>query len=172
VTISTDRGERWSSTLQVVPDPHFPIAAADRAAREAMLLRAYTLQRELVEARTTARSLAGQLASIREQLNHGGDPGRSALPLVERAAADVARVQGQATSTIAAAGRAQGAIDGYAGLPTAAQLRELESAWTDGLAAVGALNDVILHQMPAIYATTGGSSKWPEVKPLAGLTKP
>jgi hypothetical protein len=170
VTVTTGQGDAFTAALQVTPDPHFPISDPERATREASLMSAYRLQRQLAAARTSGRSLTSQLTAIREQLAHDGE--RTALAAVDRAAADIARMQNEATVAIAAAGRVQGVIDGYAGLPTASQLRELEWAWADGLAAVNLLNDIILHQMPGIYATAGGTAKWPELKPLPSVTKP
>jgi photosystem II stability/assembly factor-like uncharacterized protein len=172
VTVATGQGDPLTATLQVGPDSRFPISDADRASREASLMSAYALQRQLVAVRASARSLGSQLTAIREQLVRAGEGGKTSLPAVDRATADVGRVQNQVNTTIAAAGRAQNAIDGYAGLPTAAQLRDLEWAWADGLAAVNTLNDIILHQMPAIYATAGDASKWPEAKPVPALTRP
>jgi hypothetical protein len=172
VSIATGQGAPFTASLRIVPDPHFSISDADRATREAVLMRAYTLQRQLVAARGTARSLSAQLTAIREQVSRSGESGRPVLAAVDRAAADVARAQGQVGATIGTAARIQGAIDGYAGLPTATQLRELEWAFADGLGAIDTLNDIILHQMPGIWATAGGSTKWPEVKPIPGLTRP
>jgi photosystem II stability/assembly factor-like uncharacterized protein len=170
VTAASGQGDPLTATLQVTPDPRFPISDPDRATREASLMSAYRLQRQLAAARATGRSLTSQLTAIREQLSHDGE--KTALAAVDRASADIARMQNEVNIAMAAGGRVQGAIDGYAGLPTAAQLRELEWAWADGLAAVNRLNDIILHQMPGIYATAGGTAKWPELKPLPSLTKP
>jgi photosystem II stability/assembly factor-like uncharacterized protein len=170
VTITRTQGEPLTGTLQVAPDPRFPISEKDRATREAELMRAYGLQRQLATARTVGRSLGSQLSSIRDEVMHASE-GKGALAAIDRATADVSRAEGQINSAMSAAARAQSAIDGYAGLPTAAQLRELEWAWADGMAAVDSLNTIIRNEMPPIYAAAGGGSKWPEVKPVPGITR-
>jgi hypothetical protein len=55
-------------------------------------------------------------------------------------------------------------MDAFNGVPTAAQLRELEFAWEDATAAVAALNRLIGQDLPAAYAAAGGGVKPPEMK--------
>ena len=56
-------------------------------------------------------------------------------------------------NALAAAARAQAAIDSYDGVPTAAQLRELDWAWTDGVSAVTALNRLIEQDAAGLVKT-------------------
>jgi hypothetical protein len=62
-------------------------------------------------------------------------------------------------------------MDSYDGLPTAAQLRELEWAWEDAVTAVAALNKLIQHGMPPVYSALGDSVKWPAVAQAPALRK-
>jgi len=81
-------------------------------------------------------------------------------------------VQGQIARALAEAGQAQGAIDGYDGVPTAAQLRQLDWAWEDATAGVSALDQMIQQDMPSVYAAVGGAVRFPEVRPVAAPARP
>jgi hypothetical protein len=56
-------------------------------------------------------------------------------------------------------------MDSYAGLPTAAQLRDLDWAWVDAVAAVIALNRLIQQDLPPLYDALGGAARWSEIPP-------
>lgn len=45
-------------------------------------------------------------------------------------------------------------MDAYEGVPTAAQLRELDWAWEDAVSAVSALNRMIQQDLPALGASS------------------
>jgi len=60
-------------------------------------------------------------------------------------------VQGLINRAMGSAAGAQYAMDGYAGLPTAAQLRQLDWAWEDANSAVATLNQLI--QQAGAYRT-------------------
>jgi hypothetical protein len=153
--------------LSVLPDPHFTISDADRAARQSALMSAYTLQQQLTPARDAVQALNSQIAAIRQYLNGAGESGRTALAVLDRTAAGVPRAQNQVEQAITAANTVQNAIDGFAGLPTGAQLRQLDWAWEDALAGVAALNQVIREDMARVYTSLDGSVHYPEIKPVA-----
>ena len=134
VSVAPAGAPAWHTEVRVLADPRFTISEADRNTRYASLQSAYLLQQRLVPARDTAMLLAGQ---------------STGKPL----AATVSQIQVQINGALAAAARAQSAIDSYDGLPTAAQLQELDWAWSDGVAAVTALNRVIQQQLPGVAKT-------------------
>jgi hypothetical protein len=132
VTVDAGDGNPVSGEMTVEPDPRFTISDSDRKKRFTSVMSAYTLQQRLVAARDTARDLADRV------------PG----PEVNQAQSQVARALAEAAGV-------QNAMDGYAGLPTAAQLRQLEWAWEDGSAAVAALNRLIQrHKVPDLKPLT------------------
>ena len=165
VSVTPAGGPPLETAITVGPDPHFTISDADRLTRYAAILSAYTLSQQLAPARDAAEMLVGQAAAVRQYLTAAGEGGTSALVVVERVTLEVTRVLGQVNRTLASAANVQSGMDGYDGLPTAAQLRQLEWAWEDATSSVTALNRLIQQDMPAVYAAAGGSIKWPQVKP-------
>jgi hypothetical protein len=156
----------------VGPDPRFTISEADRNTRHAAIMSAYTLAQQLAPARDGAEMLARQAVAMRQYLTATGESGRSALDVVERVTLEVARVQAQIVRTLTAAANGQSAIDGYEGLPTGAQLRQLDWAWEDAMSVVAALNQAIQQDMPAVYAAMNGPIKWPELQPVPAPVRP
>ena len=148
------------SELVVQPDPRSRVSEADRRGRESALSSAYTLQRQLSGVRQTAQTLGIQIAAMRGTISGEG------VALLERAGRDVARAMGQVNTAIAGAARAQNAIDLYEGLPTAAQLRELDWAWEDAVEGATSVNRVIEGDMPELYAAAGPSARWSPLKPV------
>lgn len=147
--------------LTVLPDPHFTISEADRNTRHTAIMSAYALQQQLGVAHDTAQSLEAQMAALQQFYAAAGEAGRAGLAIVDRIAGAVARAQGEVDRAMTAAGGAQNAMDGYDGLPTAAQLHQLDWAWEDATAAVATLNEVI-----ADLPSSGGGIKIPDVKPV------
>ena len=72
-----------------------------------------------------------------------GDSGKAALAAIDRVTPEIAGAQAQIDRAIASAAQAQNAMDGYDGLPTTAQFRQIDWAWEDAAAAANALNKVI-----------------------------
>jgi hypothetical protein len=157
-------GKALESQVTVLPDPRSPISEADRRAHDSALLRSWSLQRQLAAARDTGRAVATQVSSMRDHAKSAGEAGES-LPALDRISAELNRAQSQISSAAAIAARVQSAIDSYEGLPTEAQLRELEWAWSDARAAVAALNQTIA-ALPGVSATVGVAAKWQELKPV------
>ena len=62
--------------------------------------------------------------------------------------ADAPQILSQITRTLGEAYNLETAIDAYQGLPTAAQLRDLDWAWEDAIGAVTALNRLIQQDLP------------------------
>jgi photosystem II stability/assembly factor-like uncharacterized protein len=165
VTVTPVIGTALTSSVTVLPDPHFPLSDADRRSRETAVMSAYTLQQQLVVARDTSQSLSGLLAAMRAGLGPAGDPGRAGAEMLDRIALESSQVQNQLTRPLTSAYNVETAIDSYQGLPTAAQLRDLDWAWEDAVAAVTALNRLLQQDLPPLYNLFGGASRWTEIQP-------
>ena len=157
--------------LMVQPDPAFPLSDADRAKRNTAIMGAYKLQQQLVPARDALLALNRQLAAMRQYLTAAGDAGKAALALVEKADSGAVSVQTALNRTLNAARGVQGAMDGYDGLPTEAQLRQLDWAWEDATANILALNKLVGESMPGVYAALGSTVQWPKITPVAALVR-
>jgi hypothetical protein len=166
VAVIPPDGAPLGTEVTVAPDPHFPISDMDRAARQSALMSAYGLQQQLAPARDAAHALTSRISAMRQYLNAAGETGRPALVVLDRVAAGIGRAQIQMEQAMSGAGLVQNAIDGYPGLPTGSQLRQLDWAWEDAGAGVSALNQAIQQEMPAVYAALGGTVRWPELKPV------
>jgi photosystem II stability/assembly factor-like uncharacterized protein len=136
--------------VTVAPDPHFTISDADRTQRHAAIMSAYSLQQQLVPARDVAQSLTDQMAGLRQFFTAEGDSGKNSLAALDKLAPKVAQVQGLVDRAMAAAAQVQNAMDSYDGLPTTAQLRQVDWAWEDATAAVTALNKLIEESVPGV----------------------
>ncbi|HUI55384.1 MAG TPA: hypothetical protein VLY04_10455 [Bryobacteraceae bacterium] len=172
VTVTPAGLQPMKSEVAVLPDPRFTISDADRAARHTAVMSAYSLQQQLVPARDAAQTLVGQISAMREYLIAAGAGGRTALESVEKVSAQVTQIQGQITRALTSANGAQTAMDGYAGLPTASQVQQLDWAWEDAIAAATALNNLIQQSLPPVYAALGPSVKWPEIQPAPVPARP
>jgi photosystem II stability/assembly factor-like uncharacterized protein len=158
-----------SMTRDVVvePDPHFTISEADRKKRFAAIMSAYTVQQQLVPARETAQMIADEMSGLRQYFGASGDSGRPALAAIERVTPEIAQASGEIDRAISSAAQVQNAMDAYDGLPTTAQMRQIDWAWQDAAAAANALNRVIRESLPAAYSAMGGAVRTPVIKPVA-----
>ncbi|HEY1339950.1 MAG TPA: hypothetical protein VGF59_20700 [Bryobacteraceae bacterium] len=143
--------------VTVEPDPHFQISSADRSRRQAAIMSAYSLQQDLVPARDALQALGVQISAIRQFV-----PPATADQLV----AALAQPQNELNRALNAAAAVQNAMDAYSGVPTEAQIRQLDWAWEDAAAAVSALNRFIHDRMPSVYKAAAGRLPSPEVKPI------
>ncbi|HLK67999.1 MAG TPA: hypothetical protein VKU19_31415 [Bryobacteraceae bacterium] len=156
------------TSITVTPDPQFPLSDSDRRTRDAAVMSAYTLAQQLVPVRDSAEMLARQMAAMRQTLAAAG----GAVEPLDRVSLEVSHVQGQIARTLTAAGSVQSSIDAYEGLPTGAQLQQLQWAWDDAVAVVASLNKLIGQDMPSLPSNSEGGSKFPELKPLQPLVRP
>jgi hypothetical protein len=153
--------------VTVEPDPHFIITEPDRAKRYAAIVGAYSIQQQLVPVRDAARTLADQLAGLRQYFSAAGESGKASLEAIDKAMPEIARTQAQIDRAIASAAQVENAMDAYDGLPTAAQLRQVDWAWEDAAASANALNKLITESIPATYASMGGAVRPPRQSPVA-----
>ncbi len=153
--------------VTVEPDPHFTISEGDRQKRHAAIRSVYSIQQQLAPARETAQTLTDQMAGLRQYFVAAGDSGKASLAAIDKVTPEIANAQGQVDRAIASAAQVETAMDGYDGLPTAAQLRQIDWVWEDAAAAANALNKVIQESIPAAYSAMGGSVRPPALKSVA-----
>lgn len=158
-------GSAVESEVSVLSDPRSSISDADRKSHDTALLRSWSLQRQLAAARDTGREASARVAAMRESAKAAGESGSEALRELDRISTEVNRAQGQIASASSLAARVQSALDSYDGIPTEAQLRELEWAWSDAHEAVSTLNHAIV-RLPAAHTAVGDAAKWQELKPV------
>src|SRR6185503_17037941 len=99
---------------------------ADRRARQAVLMKLYDLQKSL--AATRAASASARLASDTQ----------------------LGQLQAEIAAEIGTAGTLARAIEGYSGLPTADQRRQIDWLLDDAARTVAALNRILHTDMPAL----------------------
>ena len=152
--------------FEVTGDPRVTFSEADRATRQTVLMDVYELQKSLGQARSAVRALAGQLADVKKDL--GTAAAAAAAANVGKLASRAAEVQTDVDrefNTINGVGRA---IEGFSGLPTADQRREIEWTFTDATASVQELNRLLQTDVPALEAELMKQSMWPRrVAPVA-----
>ena len=107
--------------LRVDGDPRIAFSEADRRTRQTVLVNLYELQKSLVAARSAMTT-----ASNQRDVNSG------LLPL-----------QAQVASELNTAGTLSRAIEGYSGLPTADQRRQLDWLFDDASKTIAAINRVL-----------------------------
>jgi hypothetical protein len=111
--------------LRVDSDPRVTFNDADRRARQTTLLTLYELQKSL--AATRATTATARLASDTE----------------------LGKLQADLTAELSTASTLSRAIEGFSGLPTADQRRQVEWVLDDAAKTVEALNRVLHTDMPA-----------------------
>jgi hypothetical protein len=153
--------------VTVEPDPHFNITESDRKKRYAAILSAYSIQQQLAPVREAAQTLADQLTGLRQYFSAGGDSGKASLAAIDKVTPEISKAQAEIDRAIGSAAQVENAMDGYDGLPTTAQLRQIDWAWEDAAAAANALNKLIKESIPAAYSSMGGAVKPPALKPVA-----
>jgi hypothetical protein len=127
-------GRSLKGELRVDGDLRITFSDADRRSRQTALLNLYALQKSLTAARAAGAAAAGQLDT----------PGGSGLTSNRAdAASRLARVQADLVAQFNAVNNLSRAIEGYSGLPTADQRRQLDWAFEDAARAIAAMNAVL-----------------------------
>ncbi|HVZ47312.1 MAG TPA: hypothetical protein VG916_00900, partial [Gemmatimonadaceae bacterium] len=148
-----------TGTAVVEADPLPRFTAADRAARQSLLMGIYAWTRVLGEARSAARTLTGQRDALRTDLGAAAD---SINARVTRAAGDVDRA-------FNAVNAQRAPIETWSGLPSVDQRKALGYAMEDARKALAAFNRIVSTDIPAAYKAAGKA--WPAVvKPVAAPT--
>jgi hypothetical protein len=133
--------EPLAGRVVVEGDPLPKFAAADRAARQAILMRVYDWTRTLGEARTALRALSAQRDSIKSDL---GSPADSLNARITRLGADVDRA-------FNAVNAQRAPIEGWSGLPSVDQRKAIDYALDDARKAMADLNKLVATDIPAAY---------------------
>lgn len=136
---------RGEAVVEADPLPTF--TAADRAARQAILMNVYEWTHSLGEARILARALTAQASTLTSDLAGAAD---SINAQATRAATDIDR-------GFAAVNAQRSPIESWSGLPSVDQRRALGYALDDARKAIGDLNRLVTTSIPAAYRTAGKS---------------
>jgi len=153
--------------VTVEPDPHFTLSESDRNTRHAAIRSAYSLQQQLTPSRDAAQSLVSEMNGLRQYFNAQGESGRTSIAAIDKVLPQITGAQAEIDRAIASAAQVENAMDSYDGLPTAAQLRQIDWAWQDAAAAAAGLNKLITESIPAAYASMEGAVRPPQLKPVA-----
>ena len=134
-TVTVHAAGRWlQGELHVEGDPRVAFSDADRRTRQTSLLNLYALQKSLSAARAAAATAAGQLDT---------SGGRGIVSSRADTNSRLTQVQADVVAQFNAVNSLSRAIEGYSGLPTADQRRQLDWAFEDAAKAVEALNRVL-----------------------------
>ena len=125
-------GRSLKGDVHVEGDPRVTFPDADRRTRQTALLNLYALQKSLAAARAAGATAAGQPDT----------PGRSPATRAD-ISSQLTQVQAALVAQFNAVNNLSRAIEGYSGLPTADQRRQLDWAFEDAAKAVDALNRVL-----------------------------
>jgi photosystem II stability/assembly factor-like uncharacterized protein len=115
--------------LKIEGDPRVAFSDADRRTRQTALLDLYALARTL-DAGRAAAALGGDHADAASRTSRGGGVSGETFRAL----------QSQMGTLINSAGALSRSIEGYSGVPTADQRRQIEWAFDDAREAIGALN--------------------------------
>jgi photosystem II stability/assembly factor-like uncharacterized protein len=162
--------------VTVEGDPRVTFTDADRRTRQALLLSLYELEKSLGGARASARALTAQLAAIKKDLTPAGGgrraPAGAAAGPIDKITADATQAQGDIERQLTGASQLARAIEGYSGLPTSDQRREVDWAYDDATTAIRSLNQLLEHDAPALYSQLTQQQVWPpRVPPVAPLVR-
>jgi hypothetical protein len=150
--------------VTVEADPHSTLSESDRKARHSAILSAYSLQQQLIPARDAARALTDEMAGLLRFFRASDT--KDSVEAVDKVTPQITKVQAQVDRAITTAAQVENAMENYSGLPTAAQLRQIDWAWEDGVAAATAVNKLITETLPAAYSSMGGAVTQPKRGPV------
>jgi hypothetical protein len=154
-----------SGTVLVEADALPAFSPADRAARQAILMRIYEWTKALGEARIAARSLVAQRDSIAADFAAGGAPDAGAR--ADSLNARIARVVASIDRALTAVNGERAPIESWSGLPTIDQQKAVGYAIDDGQKAIGALDRLVSSDIPAAYKATARKDWGRRVKAIA-----
>lgn len=149
-------GAPLTGTTTVEADPLPKFSAADRAARQTLLMNIYRWTQALGDARAGARSLVAQSQTLRSDLGARAD---SVNARTDRAAAELDRA-------FNAVNAQRAPIEGWSGLPSVDQRRALGFALDDAKQALADFNRLVTAGIPAAYRSAGSAWRDP-VKAVA-----
>jgi hypothetical protein len=159
--------------VTVEGDPRVTFSDADRRARQASLLSLYDLQKTLGGARASARALTAQIAAIKRDLTTAGGSrpatGSDGAALLDKVADRASQMQGDVERQLNSANQVARAVEGYSGLPTDDQRRQVDWAYEDATTAIRGLNQLLETDVPALYTQLTQQQVWPRRVPPVAL---
>jgi photosystem II stability/assembly factor-like uncharacterized protein len=147
-------GRTLTGTVAVEGDPRIAFSDADRGARQSALLDLYDVQKSLAIARKASRTLAAQTETMKKEV-------AKPVTVLDALADHLAQIQADLTARANTASGLSRSIEGYSGLPTADQKRQIDWVFEDATSGVAALNHVIDTEAPAVYADLMKHGTWP-----------
>jgi hypothetical protein len=158
-------GRALTGRVAVEADPLPKFSAADRLARQTILMRIYETTKTLGAARIAARALVQQRDSIKADFVAGGasDAGAKADSLNAR----VARLSSAIDRAFTAVNAQRNPIEAFSGSPTVDQRASLGFAMSDAQAALAELDKLVRTDIPAGYRSVA-RKEWPRKVSWAG----
>jgi photosystem II stability/assembly factor-like uncharacterized protein len=153
VSIKTGARELHGDLI-VDGDPRTTFSDSDRRTRQSALMDLYDLQKTLAAARKAARTLVAQAESVRKDL---AKPAAALDALADR----VTRLQSELNTQMNTASGLSRSIEGYSGLPTSDQKRQIDWAFEDATKSVAALNTAIQTDALNVYSDLLKQGAWP-----------
>jgi hypothetical protein len=154
VRVSVPGDAPMTGRVLVEADPLPRFTAADRASRQATLMRIYDWTKTIGAARAAARSLTSQRDSLKADL---GAPADSLNARIARASGTLDRSFNEINGLRAP-------IEGWSGVPTVDQQKLLGFAIDDARKAMADLNRLSGTEVPAAYRAAGKT--WTRSVPL------
>ena len=140
--------------MTVESDPARPCPTPTDARARSTLVDLYDLEKTIGTARAASRTLAAQAESLKKAV---AQPAAA----LDKLATNLSQVERELNSQMNAASALSRAIDGYSGLPTTDQKRQVDWVFEDATRSVAALNTVIQTDAPAVYADLLKQGSWP-----------
>jgi photosystem II stability/assembly factor-like uncharacterized protein len=157
--VSLKAGSReLKADLNVEGDPRTPFSDADRQTRQSALIGLYELQKTLAAARSAARTAVAQAQAVRKDI---GKPAPALDTLAER----LTRLQTDLNAQMNTATGLSRAIEGFSGVATSDQTRQIDWVFDDAITSVNALNTALQTDAAAVYSDLLRQGTWPARQP-------
>jgi len=108
------------------------------------LIDLYNLEKTLGAARKASRTIGAQAETLKKAVGHQAAG-------LETLAAHLSKIEREVNAEMNTASSLSRAMEGYSGLPTADQKRQVDWVFEDATASVAALNAAIQTEAPATY---------------------
>ncbi|MFQ6045445.1 MAG: hypothetical protein ACE5PT_03670 [Gemmatimonadales bacterium] len=141
-------GQTASKELEVRLDPRVEVSQADLELRQAALMTLYRLAKPVYEAGRRVQRLQQQVREARRLLREI----EAAPDELNEEARSLSSALREVSGGLGGARRANRLffrLEGWTGRPTPTQERQIDEAWSDAVAAIEQLNEIITERMPA-----------------------
>jgi hypothetical protein len=147
-------GRTLTGTVNVGGDPRVTFSDADRRARQSALADLYDVQKTLAAARKASRILLAQTETMKNDV-------AAPVASLDALSDHLSQIQTDLSAQANTASSLSRSIEGYSGLPTADQKRQIDWVFEDATSGVTALNRVIETDAPAVQADLIRQGTWP-----------